>query len=116
MIRYSDNLREYAPTFDRDVEFGSTSDTTHKLLSRYVFHGEYDGSGIRRRQAADVTPTEDTPVTVNVAPNQADDAPVIKEIVEPVTTVVVHAALSAATTARPQLRRNESSVQEDTPR
>ncbi|KAF9944417.1 hypothetical protein BGZ70_004670, partial [Mortierella alpina] len=109
------NLREYAPTFDREVEFGDTSDTTHKLLSRYVFHGEYDGHGKRRRHNQDITPTEDTPVTANVAPDHTDDAPVVEEIVEPVTTVVVHAASSAATTARPQLRRTESSVQEDAP-
>jgi hypothetical protein len=116
------NLQQYAPTFDRAVEFGDTSETTHKLLARYVYHGEYDGNGKRRRQAPNLVSEDDTPVTANVAPENEDDTPVATatvpvsdEIVEPVTTVAVRAAPSSGTTARPQLRRTESSVQENEP-
>ncbi|KAF9945159.1 hypothetical protein BGZ72_001595 [Mortierella alpina] len=108
------NMRQYAATFDREVEFGGTQDTTHKPLCRYVYHGEHDGSIKRPRHAPEPVPADDTPDNANIAPVTPAAAPPTTDVV-PVTTVVVHASTSNVAPTRPRLQRTESSVQDDAP-
>lgn len=114
-------LRQYAATFDREVEFGAAQDTTHRLLSQYVYHGEHDGHVKRRRHSPAMVPTETDPIDATVTPDSTGATSVAKEadpvVVDtaPVTTVVLHTSASNASPIRPRLRRTESSVQDDTP-